>query len=56
MNNRLRGTQKQKRDKWLKVYANEHPQATQTDIAHAFGVSQSVVSLIIKKIRTEKKE
>ena len=48
---RLRGKQKEKRDWWVRHYAEEHPQSTQTEIAHAFGISQAAISRILKGVK-----
>ena len=46
--NKLYGKRKEKRDWWVRHYAEEHPQSTQTEIAHAFGISQAPISRILK--------
>ena len=50
--NKLHGKRKEKRDWWVRHYTEEHPQSTQAEIAHAFGISQSAVSRILQ-VRTD---
>ncbi|MBA7699425.1 hypothetical protein ES703_108120 [subsurface metagenome] len=53
---RLRGNQKEKRNKAVRYFEFEHPHLTESEIGNAFGIHQSTVSRILNKKLDEERQ